>query len=165
MSHQLSDSIKKALDDFTAEDAKFQHAWEAFEQAHDKELVVLEMLRESRNAALDIATRTLREEANSPACKENTIKAGQFMVQKKKSLLFHADMLLARIHEADLFDEARTAGAIEVKTEVKYKEMKQFLIDKKVYADFEDCEDVRPLTPAVTGPKPIASFGGELRKK
>jgi hypothetical protein len=54
---------------------------------------------------------------------------------------------------------------VEEHVVIKYDLMKAFLEEKKIYADFEDCEDYQPLTTAVTGPKPIAPFGGEAKRK
>lgn len=165
MAVKLADETQKALDAFNEKDEEFQKAWALFERTHDKELIILEMLRESRNAALDNITRLLRTEADDAGHKEKILKIPPFTATKKSSSLFHADMLLARINEMDLFDAAKAVGAIEVTTTVKYKEMKQFLTDKGVYPEFEDCEDIVPMTTAISGPKPLAAFGGELKKK
>lgn len=160
---QLSEGTQNALDEFTTADAKFQQAWTLFEERYGAELTQLEMLREERNSRLDSAIRAVREEAD--LSQEKTLKAGPFTAQKKESHLFHQDMLLSRISERDLYDAARTAGAIEVKYSIDYKLMKAFLEARKVYADFEDCEDIKPLTTAISGPKTIGAFASEMKKK
>ncbi len=160
---QLSEGTKNALDEFDAADAKFQQAWALFEERYTSELAQLDALREERNSALDIASRAVREEADLSA--EKILKAGPFTAQKKESKLFHYDMLMGRISERDLFDAAKTAKAIEVVVNVDYKRMKAFLEERRIYPDFEDCEDVKPLTTAITGPKAIAPFAAEMKKK
>jgi hypothetical protein len=164
-SYQVSEDTKKALDDFGRKDAEFQQAWATFEQQFEKELVRLELLRENRNASLELATKALREEADRPECDEKVIKYGPFSAMKKESKGFHPEMMLARIEERDLYDAALAVGAVEEKITIKYNEMKQFLNDKKIYEDFEDCEDAQKLTTAITGPKSIGPFGAEMKKK
>ncbi len=163
MASKISEETKKALDEFSAKDAEFQQAWTHFEQLHEGELIRLEVLRENRNASLEVATKTLREEADEHD--EKVIKYGPFTAMKKESKCFHADMILARITERDLYDDAITAGALEEKVTVKYAEMKQFLEDRKIYDDFEDCEDSAKLTTAISGPKTIAAMGTETKRK
>lgn len=165
MAYQVSDDTKKALDDFLGKEAEFQQAWASFEQRFEKELVQLELMRESRNVALETASKTLREEADRPECTDKIIKYGPFSATKKESKSFLPQMMLARIEERDLYDAATTAGALETKITIKYNEMKSFLEDRQVYSDFEDCEDTEKLTTAISGPKPIGPFGGEMKKK
>ncbi len=165
MAYKISDDTKKTLDDFSSKDAEFQQAWVQFEQTFEKELIRLEILRESRNAALEVAIKVMREEADRPECEEKSLRYGGFTASKKESKLFHPEMMLARINDRDLYDSALTVGALEEKITIKYSEMKAFLEDRGIYEDFEDCEDSQKLTTAISGPKTIGPFGSEMKKK
>jgi hypothetical protein len=164
MAQQVSQETQKALDDFTAADAAFSERWSLFEQEHAREMEELDRLREARNAALDTATRAVRTEADLNS-KSKSFSVSGFTAQKKESKFFNPDMFIARLHERDLYDKAKTAGAIVESVEVKYAEAKAFLDREHVASDFEDCEDAKDLTTAISGPKPVGAFGSQMKKK
>lgn len=165
MPHKTSEELSNSIALFESLDAKYQTLWADFEERHGIDLMALDQAREDRNSALDVAVRAVREETDQPTFVDKTLKISRFSAVKKGSKVFYAEMMITRLRERDLFSMAKTAGALEEHVVIKYEPMKAFLEERKIYGDFEDCEDYQPLTTAVTGPKPIAPFGGEVKKK
>lgn len=160
--YDLKEDVKAVVNDFDSTDKEFKRAWDDFETKHAQELEKLNRLRDARNLALDVVSRILREEAD--LLKED-IQAGAFFAKRRHTLLYNQNMTLAKLEKAGLIKQAEENGAIERSIKIDYKAMAGFLEDKGVYKAFEECEDEVWLTTAITGPKPIAEFGGELKKR
>jgi hypothetical protein len=167
MSSQFSADAQKKVSDFEIADDKYKTAWEAFETQNATMLAALDKLREDRNNKLDEATRALRTEAEAldiSAVKRLTI--GRFIVQKRWSDFYIADKLVPMLKDRQVYDHAINAKIVAEKVEVaKYNEIKTFLKAHGLEKDFEVCEDGEELTPAVTAPKPIPTFGAESKEK
>lgn len=164
---QVSNETQTKVSSFEQADAAYKAAWDAFETAHKHELESLDKLREDRNAKLDEAIRSLREEAVSiDITLTKRIDAGPLYVQKKWSSFYVPKKLVSELKDHNLFDSALASGIVEERIDVAdYEKVKDFLEKSGVAQDFEDCEDGKELTPAVYGPKPIPPFGAEAKER
>ena len=121
----------------------------------------LDNAREEMNAALDEAKRALRTDAvDADYRKIKVIKTGPFTVNKKWSGFYIVEMFTELAKGCGVYDAAVDEGVIQVSTTVSTKKAEEFLRKKSLDQKFKACVDGKELTPAVSGPKPIAAFGG-----
>lgn len=162
----VSKETKDKVDSFDQADSAYKTAWEAFEEKYQAEFDELDKLREDRNAKLDAAKRALREEAAEKDISEvKFIKISAFSVQKKFSK-FYSEKTIGMLKEKGLWDSALTAKVVEEKIAfAEFDKMQDFFQREGVLKDFEECEDGKELTPAVTAPYPVPAFGAETKEK
>lgn len=165
MGFQPSNEAQTLISQFQTSDQIFKEAWANFETKHQKELEMLEALREQRNVDLDEAKRVLREESfNADITQVKFIEIGPFKVQKKESKWFIVEKFKSLLEDMGKYDAALSEGVIAEKIEVDYKTALAWLEKNSLTEKFLSCEDGKELTPAVSGPKPIPSFGAELKE-
>lgn len=163
---ECQEDTKAKIALFEVVDKQFKEAWNAFETAHDLELTMLDKLREERNVRLDEAKRSLRAELETIHETRMTFSAGPFKVQKKFSDFYIPEKLVAMLEDRGLYDTAVSAKIIAVKVQTaQFAEVKNFLSTRGLTKEFECCEDGVDSPNAITGPKPIPSFGSELKKE
>ena len=163
---QCSQETQDRIKAFEASDAAFKQALEQFEREHEAALANIEKLRDDRNAKLDEAKRSLRQETESIEEMRATFTVGPFKVQKKWSDFYIPEKTVAMLTERGLYDAAVAAKIVAVRVEVaKYEQMKKFLEDNGVVKDFECCEDGEEASTAISGPKTVPPLGAELKKE
>jgi predicted AlkP superfamily phosphohydrolase/phosphomutase len=162
----VSAETKTKVDAFDTADSTYQTAWDAFEEKYQAELDELDKLREDRNAKLDVAKRALRDEASEMDISVvKFIKMGAFSVQKKFSK-WYSEKAIGFLKEKNLWDSALTAKVVEEKvTFAEFEKVQDFLTREGVLKEFEECEDGKELTPAVTAPYPVPAFGAQAKEK
>ena len=161
-----SPETAKKIDAFVQADAALKVMLTQFEQRYANELERLEKLREERNAKLDEAKRSLRDDAQeADITKVKNIKAGPFIATKKWQSFYVTDKLVAKLEDCGLLDTALSERIVAKKIEIeKFDVVHQFLERHGLLKDFEDCEDGREMSAAITGPKPITPFGVESKE-
>lgn len=158
--------VQTAVGKFEAADSQFKTAWSEFYDRHQTELDNLDQLRESRNVALDDATKVLRDEVKRLDIKFfKTVKYGPFQVSKKVgSDTFRAVEFVNLAKTLGFKKAMEDEGAIATKVEINFDAAKEFLkknsLEDKFATTLEGGEE---LTPAVTGPKPVPGFGQETK--
>lgn len=165
---KVSQETKDKIAAFQEADKKYKEQLDAFERAHELELVSLDKVRDDRNAKLDEAKRSLRAELETTdaGITRLTFNEGPFKVQKKWSDFYIPEKLVGMLADKGLYDAALSAGIVAVKVETaKFEEVKQFLEKHGVAKDFECCEDGAPAPNAIGGPKQVPPFGAELKKE
>ena len=164
--YKLTPDTKTKLQEFEAADAAWRAAWEQFETAHQHELEKLEQLREERNVKLAEARTTLRNEVQELSYDDITsVKDGRFRAQKNWSQFYSPEKFVAMVRDKGLYDEALANNIIVVTTSVaEFKETKNFLEQRGIVKDFEECEDGREKTTSIFGPKPIPPLGAEFKE-
>lgn len=156
------------IKEFEAADLEFRKEWEEFENTHRAHLERIEKLRDSRNAKLDEAKRSLRADTErlGASVMRTSFSTGPFKVQKKWSDFYIPEKLVSMLADRGLYDQALSSGIVAVKTEVeKYAVVKKFLEDNGIALDFECCEDGKPDSISISGPKSIPPLGSELKKE
>ncbi len=163
---KMSDDTKSKVTLFEEADKLFKTEWEAFEREHETALDRLEKLRDDRNAKLDEAKRSIRQDTESLDETRVTFNVGPFKVQKKWSDFYIPEKTVAFLADRGLYDSAIRHKVVAVRVEVeKYDVLKKFLSDSGVAKDFECCEDGAEAATAIGGPKAIPPFGAELKKE
>jgi hypothetical protein len=163
---QGSQDTKEKIKLFEKADALFKSEWEIFELEQQDRLAYLEKLRDDRNAKLDEAKRSLRQDAEGIDDMRATFTEGPFKVQKKWSDYYIPEKLVSMLGERGLYDTAVASGIVAIKTEVApYPQVKKFLEDSQLVKDFECCEDGEESSTAISGPKPIPPLATELKKE
>ncbi len=161
-SQDTQDKIKA----FQMADYEFRTEWEAFELEQVSRLEKLERLRDDRNAKLDEAKRSLRQELDLVDEMRMTTAQGPFKVQKKWSDFYIPEKLVAMLADRGLYDAAVTSGIVRVRVETaKYAEVRRFLEVNGVDREFECCEDGVEDSTTISGPKQVPPFGAELKKE
>lgn len=157
----LSELTKAYVSDFEKKKKKYDALFAEFQEKHQDELLELDAAREEMNAALDDARRALREDAKQADYRRvKRINFGGFRIQKKWSSHYIVEMFVELIKDHKLFDAAVDEGVISVKTEIDGDQAREFLRKNSLEEQFKVCIDGKELTPAISGPKPVAAFGG-----
>ena len=157
----VTEDTKTAVRTFEAADAAYQSLFDTFQDEYQSALIQLDTAREERNAALDIAKKALRADAQAADYRSvKELRYGPFKVQKKWSGWYIVEMFVDLITQEGLYDAAVDSGVIRIKTEVDGNLAAEFLRSNSVEDKFKPCIDGKELTPAVTGPKPVVAFGG-----
>ncbi len=164
--YTLSTETKNTIEEFEKADTIWKTAWEQFEIAHQQELEKLEQLREERNVCLESARKSLRAETQELSYADvQTVITGRFRAQKIWSSFYSRDKFLAKIRDKGLYDDAVSNGIVTTTVTVAdFAQVRNFLEQRKLLADFEECEDGREKTTAIFGPKPIPSLGAESKE-
>ncbi len=162
-----SDETEQKVAEFQQADDRWRLAWNDFEARHQQELEKLEAIREERNSRLDAARHALRADAQEADIDDiKLIKIGPFSAQKKWSKFYIPEKLVAQLKSNGLYDTALSQKIVAERIEIaKYDQVTAFLQGLGLEKDYEGCEDGCELTPAISGPKPAAPLGGEMKEK
>lgn len=164
--YKLTQDTKDKLHEFETADAVWRAAWEQFEAAHQLELEKLELLREDRNVKLEAARKTMRMEVQELNYGDiKSVKDGRFRAQKNWSQFYSAEKFVAMIKDKGFYDDAVANKIVIVTTTVAdFEEVKNFLEQRSIVKDFEECEDGKEKTTAIYAPKPIPPLGAEFKE-
>lgn len=164
--YKLTQDTKDKIQEFETADAAWKDAWGQFEAAHQQELEKLEQLREERNVKLESARKTMRNEVQDLSYDDiQSVKDGRFRAQKNWSKFYSPERFVAMIREKGFYDDAVSNKIIIVTTTVSdFEEVKNFLEQRSIVKDFEECEDGKEKTTAIYGPKPIPALGAEFKE-
>lgn len=163
---KCSQDTQDKITAFQKADTEYRTEWEAFELEQTSRFEKLERLRDNRNAKLDEAKRSLRQELDLVDEMRLTTTQGPFKVQKKWSDFYIPDKLVAMLADRGLYDAAVTSGIVRVRVETaKFTEVRRFLETNGIVKDFECCEDGEEDSTAISGPKQVPPFGAELKKE
>ena len=149
--------------EFERADEEFREQWTQFEEEHQEELEMLELIRERRNSKLDDAIRSMRENVGDLDHDIKAIERGKFKATRKWSSFYSPDIFIAISNELGIFDEMVHEGIVTYEIKIHYDRAKLWLRERGLEDRFMEAEDGRENSAALYVPKPIPSLGAEKK--
>lgn len=166
--YEPTQDVRNSIAKFETLDAQARSAAEELYSKYQTEIDQLNNLIESRNVALDESNKLLRSEVTRlDGDKFKTVKFHAFQVSKKKGSDFYgAAEFVDKAKAEGVKKKMEDEGVIATKIEINYDAAKEFLKKNGLEKSFAGAlHEGADLTPAVSGPKPLALFAQEIKGK